>query len=140
MCVCVCVSNCGVQATMNVLGYRYNQGLKDTTQNVLGVEFRKSKTTTRSNWATAALNRQQIRYAALDVISAGAVSETRGVPCHKLSCTVVSSRRALSHLFCTGFGSLTWPAVTEECTLPSEASKVSMARADIGQSWGSAPP
>jgi len=52
------------------LGYP-EPGLKQLAHSVLGLDFRKSRAVTMSNWENHALTITQLRYAALDVFIAG---------------------------------------------------------------------
>lgn len=54
------------------LGY-HGHGLKRLTQHVLGVSLPKVRAVTMSNWEARTLTRNQIKYAALDVLVAGQV-------------------------------------------------------------------
>lgn len=59
-----------LQVVAHCLGY-HSYGLARLTKQVLGVPLQKSKQVSRSNWAAPRLTPHQIKYAALDVFSAG---------------------------------------------------------------------
>ena len=61
---------CFSQVVAHCLGY-HGYGLARLTKQVLGVPLQKSKQVSRSNWAAPRLTPHQIKYAALDVFSAG---------------------------------------------------------------------
>ncbi|MEW5316383.1 MAG: hypothetical protein WDW38_007761 [Sanguina aurantia] len=61
-----------LQSIANELGYS-RFGLARLTKQVMGQPFMKSKAVSRSNWAARKLTMHQIKYAALDVFTAGQV-------------------------------------------------------------------
>ncbi|MEW5307871.1 MAG: hypothetical protein WDW36_010243 [Sanguina aurantia] len=61
-----------LQSIANELGYS-RFGLARLTKQVMGQPFMKSKAVSRSNWAARKLTMHQVKYAALDVFTAGQV-------------------------------------------------------------------